>query len=99
MSDDHLAALLSYVVADGRICPQPPEWNQLWELLPDRRPHDGGWLPMAPLILAGWWASSDTEKCDRLAYHIRWAYDRGALDDVDEFVRQLPSAKWHYRSE
>ena len=97
MCDERVVALLSYAEGDGRICPQPPEWNQLWELLPARCWHDGGWLPRAPLILAGWWASTDDQKAERLAYHIRWAYDCGALGPVERFLRQLSQERWHCR--
>jgi len=35
VQSEKLAALLAYVQADGRICPQPQRWNELWEMLSD----------------------------------------------------------------
>jgi hypothetical protein len=39
---------------DGRICPQPTKWNELWEMLPNKKRKGAGWEPALPLILAAW---------------------------------------------
>jgi hypothetical protein len=36
MSEKH-AQLVEYVMANGRVCPQPRDWDALWEMLPGRR--------------------------------------------------------------
>jgi DNA-binding CsgD family transcriptional regulator len=33
---NQLAKLLNYGQAEGRICPQPQPWNELWDMLPDK---------------------------------------------------------------
>lgn len=96
---DTLDDLLAYCQADGRVCPQPQRWNELWQLLPDIRRKDAGYEPSAPLILAAWWESSDEEKQDRLAVHVRWAQTHGALDAVSKFLRGLPEKEWHHATD
>ncbi len=92
---DYLASLLEYVTADGRVCPQPDSWNQLWEMLPNKERDGAGWVPPAPLILAAWWESTDSQKISRLRLHLEYAADNGVLDVVDRFLRNLPKDGWH----
>jgi hypothetical protein len=80
VQSEKLAALLAYVQADGRICPQPQRWNELWEMLPDRKQKpSGGWSPPPPLILAAWWHTTGLEKMLRLREHIEYAASNGLL--------------------
>jgi hypothetical protein len=46
--------LLNYVRDNRRVCPVPQRWNELWEMLPDRKRVGNGWEPPLPLILAAW---------------------------------------------
>jgi hypothetical protein len=66
-------SLIAYCRENGRVCPKPDVWNELWELLPERQQIDGGWQPSLPLILASWAYTSNLEKMLRLAEHIEWA--------------------------
>lgn len=88
-------ALMVYAKESGRICPLPQAWNQLFNLLPDKRRVGNGWEPPLPLILAAWDHSSDLEKRERFLLHIRWAADHGALDRVNQFIRAIPPSGWH----
>lgn len=65
-----LEALLRYVQSEGRICPEPGKWNELWEMLPDRKRVGNGWQPSLPLILGAWNYASGIEKMLRLREHI-----------------------------
>ena len=94
---DHLESLVEYVTADGRVCPQPQDWNRLWEMLPHKRRDGAGWSPSLPLILAAWWEASDAEKSARLKLHLEYAAENGALGAVDRFLRDLPASGWHTR--
>ena len=47
-----------------------------------------------PLILAAWWHTSDEEKRERLALHLRSASDQGKLSEVAAFLVSLPSDEW-----
>ncbi|MGI8424346.1 MAG: hypothetical protein ACR2NO_09605 [Chloroflexota bacterium] len=87
--------VLREATRDGRVCPKPQQWNRLWELLPDRQRQGSGWQPPLPLILAAWWEVTDAEKRERFHLHIRWAYERGALSVVADFIRGLRSEDWH----
>ncbi len=87
--------ILREVTRNGRVCPKPDHWNRLWEMLPARRREGLGWHPPLPLILAGWWESSDSEKRERFHSHIRWAKDQGALDQIVSFIIALKPEDWH----
>lgn len=86
--------LLEFVQADGRICPQPRRWDELWRLLPGRKRVGSGWDPPLPLILAAWWSTSPQQKRARLQEHIVYAADHDALEAVNQFLRALPHADW-----
>jgi hypothetical protein len=92
---DRLQKLLEYVVAEGRICPQPQQWNLFWSKLPNREQHNGSWSPSPPLILAAWHHTSDDDKQERLRDHILWAERFGALDLADRFLRSLGDLDWY----
>lgn len=92
---DQLERLLAYVQAEGRICPQPDHWNRMWDMLPDKRRVGGGWSPALPLILGGWWYSTDLDKRLRLREHIEYAAERGVLTEVDLFLRGLSPEQWY----
>ena len=92
--EEQLSALLEYVRSDGRICPMPDYWNQLWEMLPDKKRLGSGWEPPLPLILAAWWDAPALSKILRLQEHICYAAEHGVLDDVDKFLRALSNDQW-----
>ena len=92
---DLLNSLLEYVTADGRVCPQPDYWNQLWEMLPNKKRDGAGWIPPLPLILAAWWEATDFEKSARLKLHLEYAARNGVLGAVDRSLRSLPANAWH----
>ena len=74
----------------------PDYWNQLWELLPNRRRVGMGWEPSLPLILAAWSNTSILEKVLRLDEHIHYATEHGVLDEVDSYLRKLTPEQWFY---
>ena len=86
--------LLVDVMKDGRVCPMPTQWNLLWELLPDRQRKGSGWEPPVPLILAAWHDSSNVDKRDRFLLHLRWAYERGAIDVVVNYLSTMKPEDW-----
>lgn len=91
-----LLDLLEFVSEEGRVCPKPRKWDALWKMLPGRKRAGGGWNPPLPLILAAWWDTTDWQKRDRLAEHIRYAYAEGVLKEVDDFLRHLARTDWLY---
>ena len=74
-------------------------WNQLWEMLPERRRDGSGWKPSLPLILAAWHDTPAMLKVLRLAEHIEWAAQHGALESVAGFLRKLREEDWHHAGE
>lgn len=91
---ERFEALLEYAGRDGRICPQPNRWSELWELLPKKKRKGAGRNPPAPLILAAWWDTPPLPKILRLREHIEYAAENGALDEVETFLMGLSDADW-----
>ena len=97
--NDTAESLIAYCRENGRVCPLPMRWNELWQMLPDHRRAGGGWEPAAPLILAAWHEASNVAKMLRLAGHIGWADQHGNLSEVAEFLRNLGETDWHHLGE
>lgn len=93
-------AALEQVLADaqrnGRVCPQPQRWQQLYELLPNKRRAGGAWEPALPLILAAWWETPDLSKMARLREHLEWADTHSCLEEVSDFLANLAEDEWHH---
>ena len=87
---DRLDALLQLSSGGDRICPLPILWDRFWKLLGSPREGVG-----PPLILAGWAFSSDRDKRERFQAHIKYAADRGLLDEAGRFIRALNTQDWH----
>ena len=90
-----LEGAIAVACSNNRVCPQPQKWNQLYELLPDKRRAGLGWEPSLPLILDAW----DTPamfKMIRLREHLVWAAEHGALDSVHTFMCSLAESDWHH---
>src|SRR5471030_2397738 len=96
---DKLEDLLAYVQAERRVCPNPDQWNELWNLLPDKESLDGGWSPPPPLILGAWWHTSAGQKQLRLREHIEYGDKHDVLDAIDSFLRGLAPNQWHTRDD
>ena len=92
-----LAEVLAEAKKNRRVCPQPTKWNELYQLLPNKRQVGTGWEPPLPLILAAWWDTPPLFKAMRLQEHIEWASKHGALDVVYHLLTSLDEKDWlHY---
>ena len=96
---ESVESLVAYCREENRVCPLPQRWNELWEMLPDRQRHGAGWEPALPLILAAWHDTPGTLKMLRLAEHIEWASQHGALEVVSKFLRGLAEDQWFHLGE
>jgi len=94
--EDRLVQLLIYAKANGRVCPVPQRWSELWESLPKRHRVGAGWDPPSPLILAAWWECTADEKRRRLELHLKYAAEHGVLDKVEQFILSLGQDEWAY---
>jgi len=81
---------------NGRACPIPRRWHEMWETLPNRHRVGDGWAPALPLILGAWWHASNLQKALRFREHIEWASSHGSLDDFLILMRALPEDEWHH---
>jgi hypothetical protein len=91
--------LIAYCRENNRVCPLPKAWQQLWEMLPEKRQTVGAWEPAVPLIGAAWHETPAMLKMARLAEHIQWAAEHNALPEVASFLRGLREDEWHHLGE
>lgn len=89
-------SLIAYCRENSRVCPMPQRWIVLWDLLPDRTRVGVGWQPPLPLILGAWDDTPGMLKMLRLAEHIEWAADHGALELIAAFLRGLKEDEWFH---
>lgn len=88
--------VLAETQKNDRVCPQPQEWQQLYELLSGKRRNGMGWEPSLPLVLAAWWDAPALSKMLRVREHIEWADTHGALEQVYVFLNALTEEQWHH---
>lgn len=88
--------LIEFSRSNGRICPQPNRWNEMYQLLPNTRRVGNGWEPAPPLILAAWWDTPALPKMMRMEEHIRWADQHNAVLSVEDFLVALKEEDWHH---
>jgi hypothetical protein len=92
-NESELESLLAYCQADGRVCPLPNIWNNLWKLI--KRTTGKEDIP-APLILAAWYDTPILPKMLRLREHVEIAYENGAFDQVKTFLMSLEEGDWYH---
>ena len=95
-SSETVDGLVRYCRDNNRVCPQPQVWHRLWEMLPNRSQVGSEWRPPLPLILAVWHDTPTMMKMHRLAEHIQWAGQHGALNSVSLFLRGLREEDWFH---
>lgn len=87
--------LLDFAANNGYICPWGEAWHKLWLMLPDTTTAGGASKAANPLILGGWYSSTNLEKSLRLVEHIKWADTHDAIEEIDTYLRSLPADQWH----
>jgi CheY-like chemotaxis protein len=90
-------SLINYCRENGRICPLEKKWNELYQILPNKRRVGLSWEPPVPLILGAWYYTDDSAKMDVLAKHIEWAEKHGCLDAAASYLRNLQEEDWHHK--
>ena len=91
--------VIKEIQKNDRVCPQPKRWQELYDLLPNKRRKGTGWEPAVPLILAAWWDTPALIKMARLREHIEWAASQEQLDMVYDYLRKLPEHEWHHMND
>jgi hypothetical protein len=84
---------------NNRVCPLPVKWQQLYDMLPDKKQSGAGWQPAPPLIDAAWNGTPSIPKRMCLREHIEWAASHGCLQQVYTFMKGLPENEWHHMGE
>ena len=85
--------LINYCLDKNRICPMPPKWAKIGEIIKIKPGH-----PCTPLILNGWVSSSDQDKKDRLAKQIEYASENvETFEKLKMFILNLKDDDWKYR--
>jgi hypothetical protein len=91
--------LIAYCRENNRVCPLPKAWQQLWEMMPEKKQIIDAWEPAVPLIGAAWYETPAMLKMARLAEHIQWAAKHSALAEVAAFLRGLRENDWQHLGE
>ena len=86
--------LWEFCTSNNRVCPMPPEWNDLYQILNNTKRVGTGYELPAPLILGAWGNTSNIEKQERLKIHIKWAEKQNQIKEVGKYLRKLPEDKW-----
>ena len=86
-----LEELLEFCRIDGRVCPTPQRWAEVFEKIASSAGRSE--IP-PPLILAAWWHTSDSEKRERLALQLRCISDAGVLREIASFQTSLRHDEW-----
>ena len=98
-----LVRLLAYAKQEGRVCPMPQQWHQMYLMLCRAAGYDSrsvtvtevlNDIRLAPPLILGAWGAIGLEKRMRLEEHIRFAAANDALAEVDEYLRSLPRDQW-----
>lgn len=94
-----LEEVLVQIQMSNRVCPLPQQWQQLYEMLPNKRRTGAGWDPSLPLILAAWDDTPALSTMLRLREHIEWAATHNCIDEIHSFLDALPEKQWHHVGE
>jgi hypothetical protein len=88
-----LEILVRESFVNGRVCPIPKKWNELYKLITSKT--NANDLPL-PFILNSWWDSTNVMKEMRLKEHLEYAYDNGLIKEVKDFLSKLNESEWHH---
>lgn len=91
---------LKYCQQNNRVCPMPQKWQQLYNMLNNKKQKvTSGWEPSVPLLLAAWYETPPMMKILRLREHIEWAEKEGQLEKIDRFLISLQERDWYHLGE
>jgi hypothetical protein len=102
-SDSHARVTLEDALMEcrrnNRVCPTPPKWQQLYQLLAAKAHEGGRSPPPEPLTGEAWLNTPALAKRMSFRDHIEWAAAHGCIDEVFGFVKRLPEDHWHHMGE
>jgi hypothetical protein len=85
------STLKEYCKAENRVCPNPPQWAKMHQLLIE----SGGQKDVPPPLILGYWHESTLiEKSTRFEEQIDWAAKNNYLQVLTEYLLQLRSEHW-----
>ncbi len=87
-----IETLKEYCKANKRVCPVPVRWNDLFNLLKDKKPKE----PSPPLILAVWWEVGAIFKQMRFFEHLEWAEKQNQIDEISKYIYSLSEDEWFH---
>ena len=94
MSDQHLEDIINEIAGPNWVCPKPPNWNEMYKMLPDIKRVGSGYEPPLPLILQAWGHTSDIEKKHRFLVHLEWAREKSVLDEIIQYLNTVEKSDW-----
>lgn len=89
--------MLEEISRNDRVCPNPIFWNELHELVIKAAINENAHPPL-PLILGGWWHSSNESKAHRLVELLTWADVHKVSNVAWAYINALNEDEWHHKS-
>jgi hypothetical protein len=95
---ESLENVWTFCTSNGRICPIPKKWNELYQLLKNKKQNpNGSWEPPLPPILGSWYDTPYLFKLLVFRGHIEWANNQDQITIILDFLKSLKEEEWfHY---
>ena len=84
---------------NNRVCPQPPRWLELFDILQRKAAGTSLQLPAPPLTGKAWTGTRSLAKRMCFREQLEWAAAHGCLGVAYDFLKTLPDADWHFMGE
>ena len=84
---------------NNRVCPQPPRWLDLFDLLQRKAAGTPLRLPAPPLTGKAWTGTRPLAKRMCFREQLEWAAANNCLGIAFDFLKTLPDTDWHYMGE
>jgi hypothetical protein len=94
--EEKLRSLLNYVSAEGRVCPMPRPWADLWNIVCRAAHKARAREPIPPRVLGSWWNTPKGQKMLAVREQLVCAAECGVLDEADRLLRTLRPDDWAY---
>jgi hypothetical protein len=89
--------LIEYCKSNNRVCPESDHWIVVYSILPPAAGSEKP--PPLPVILDESLRTSQIMRQLIFRKHVQWAYDQGAIERVDRYLRSLSEDQWHHFGE
>jgi hypothetical protein len=94
-----LEAVLLEAKRNNRVCPQPANWQQLYQMLTVRSQRDCSGLPSPPPVGTSWLDTPPLTKRSFFRDHVEWAAAHDCIEDMFASLTKLQESHWYHMGE